>query len=69
MHGKGGPRKKHSETAGGTRRYSLDDVERPRRIGELLTAGLNVAGIVRVLRVEGENSDLRTAPRGPRPKP
>ncbi len=51
-------------TEGGTRRYSRDDVERLRRIGELLAAGLNLAGIVLVLRLEGENADLRTGLRG-----
>ena len=36
-------------TDGGTRRYSADDLERLRRIGDLLDAGLNLAGIRMVL--------------------
>ena len=39
-------------TAGGTRLYSTDDVARLVRIGELLAAGLNLAGIARVLELE-----------------
>jgi MerR family transcriptional regulator/heat shock protein HspR len=51
-------------TAGGTRRYSEEDVERLVRIRELLDAGLNLAGIERVLELEDEVARLRTA-RGP----
>lgn len=47
-------------TAGGTRRYSDDDVERIRHIGELLDAGLNFVGIKRVLEMELELERLRT---------
>ncbi|MDT4980055.1 MAG: MerR family transcriptional regulator, heat shock protein HspR [Pseudonocardiales bacterium] len=46
-------------TGGGTRRYSSDDVERLRRIGELLDAGLNLAGIAAVLELEEANAQLR----------
>jgi MerR family transcriptional regulator/heat shock protein HspR len=46
-------------TDGGTRRYSLDDLDRLRRIGELLAAGLNLAGIAAVLELEADNADLR----------
>ena len=46
-------------TAGGTRRYSPDDLERLRRIKTLLAAGLNLAGIVMVLDLEADNDDLR----------
>jgi DNA-binding transcriptional MerR regulator len=46
-------------TAGGTRRYSEDDVERLVRIRELLDAGLNLAGIERVLELEDEVARLR----------
>jgi DNA-binding transcriptional MerR regulator len=46
-------------TDGGTRRYSEDDLERVRRVLALLEAGLNLAGIVRVLHLEDENSRLR----------
>lgn len=46
-------------TDGGTRRYSAEDLERLRRIGDLLDAGLNLAGISMVLDLESENSELR----------
>ena len=46
-------------TDGGTRRYSTDDLERLRRIGDLLDAGLNLAGISMVLDLEKQNSELR----------
>ena len=48
-------------TEGGTRRYSHDDVERLRRIAELLGAGVNLAGIAMVLRLEADNDALRAA--------
>jgi hypothetical protein len=46
-------------TAGGTRLYSDDDVERLRRIAMLLEEGLNLAGIARVLDLEADNARLR----------
>lgn len=46
-------------TGGGTRRYSPDDLDRLRRIGELLAAGLNIAGIAVVLDLEADNAQLR----------
>ena len=46
-------------TEGGTRRYSADDRDRLRRIGDLLDAGLNLVGIGMVLDLEAENSQLR----------
>jgi MerR family transcriptional regulator/heat shock protein HspR len=46
-------------TPGGTRLYSLDDVERLRRIGALLEEGLNLAGIAKVLALEEEVRVLR----------
>jgi MerR family transcriptional regulator/heat shock protein HspR len=46
-------------TEGGTRRYSEADVERLVRIRELLDAGLNLAGIDRVLELEAEVARLR----------
>lgn len=48
-----------ARTEGGTRRYSRDDLERLRRIGDLLADGLNLAGIDNVLRLEAENAQLR----------
>ena len=62
-------------TEGGTRRYSEEDVERLVRIRELLDAGLNLAGIDKVLELEAEVARLRaqddgatTRSRPPRPK-
>jgi|tagenome__1003787_1003787.scaffolds.fasta_scaffold20928265_4 MerR family transcriptional regulator/heat shock protein HspR len=46
-------------TEGGTRRYSANDLERLRRIVELLEAGLNLAGIALVLDLEDDNARLR----------
>ena len=46
-------------TGGGTRRYSAEDLDRLRRIGDLLDAGLNLAGISMVLELEDQNSELR----------
>ena len=46
-------------TAGGTRLYSSDDIERLQRVAALLQAGLNLAGIAMVLELEDENAGLR----------
>jgi MerR family transcriptional regulator, heat shock protein HspR len=46
-------------TEGGTRRYSANDLDRLRRIGDLLEAGLNLAGIAMVMDLQDENSELR----------
>jgi MerR family transcriptional regulator/heat shock protein HspR len=46
-------------TDGGTRRYSGDDLIRVRRIAELLSAGLNLAGVALVLDLEADNARLR----------
>jgi DNA-binding transcriptional MerR regulator len=46
-------------TDGGTRRYSPNDLDRLRRISDLLDAGLNLAGISMVLGLEHENHQLR----------
>ena len=55
-------------TAGGTRLYSRDDIDRLNRIRDLLAAGLNIAGIAHVLALEdrvqtleSENARLRQA--------
>jgi MerR family transcriptional regulator, heat shock protein HspR len=55
-----------ARTAGGTRRYSDHDLDRLRRIGQLLDDGLNIAGIALVLDLEAENTRLRDR-RGTRP--
>ena len=52
-------------TRGGTRRYSANDLDRLRRIGDLLDAGLNLAGISMVLDLEGENARLRQGHQAP----
>lgn len=46
-------------TEAGTRRYSANDVDRLRRIGDLLDAGLNLAGIAMVMDLQDENNQLR----------
>jgi MerR family transcriptional regulator, heat shock protein HspR len=43
---------------GGTRRYSADDIARLRRIRELVDAGVNLAGIGRILDLEDDNAAL-----------
>ncbi|UYO97602.1 MerR family transcriptional regulator [Microbacterium sp. M28] len=48
-----------SRSDGGTRRYSDDDVERLRRVTDLRSEGVNLAGIRRVLELEDENASLR----------
>lgn len=48
-----------ARTAGGTRRYSENDLNRLRRVGELLDEGVNLAGAALVLELERENARLR----------
>ncbi|TIC85876.1 MerR family transcriptional regulator [Nocardioides sp. GY 10113] len=48
-----------ARTAGGTRLYSAEDVVVLRRIRELLGEGLNLAGVARVLELEGELARAR----------
>src|SRR5271154_2711526 len=43
---------------GGTRRYSSDDLARLRRISQLVAAGVNLAGISRILDLEDDNAAL-----------
>jgi DNA-binding transcriptional MerR regulator len=45
-------------STGGTRRYSADDLTRLRRISELVAAGVNIAGISRILSLEDRNAAL-----------
>lgn len=59
-----------ARTSGGTRLYSRADIDRLVRIRDLLTDGLNLAGIARVLaleedvrRLEAANERLRRASR------
>ena len=48
-----------ARTAGGTRLYSEADIAVLLRISDLLADGLNLAGIARVLELDGEVADLR----------
>lgn len=48
-----------ARTDGGTRRYSRADVDRIVHIRTLLAEGLNLAGVARVLALEGEVRALR----------
>lgn len=50
-----------SRTDGGTRVYSIDDVARLVRIGELLADGLNLAGVARVLELEESVGELQAS--------
>ena len=43
-----------ARTGGGSRRYSEDDIERLRRIQDLTTDGLNLAGVKKVIELEDE---------------
>jgi len=51
-----------ARTAGGTRLYSEADIVVLRRIGELLSEGLNLAGIRKVLELESQVAQLRGSP-------
>jgi DNA-binding transcriptional MerR regulator len=46
-------------SAGGTRRYSANDVDRLHQITELLEQGLNLAGVAMVLELRDDNTRLR----------
>jgi MerR family transcriptional regulator/heat shock protein HspR len=48
-----------ARSGGGTRLYSANDLERLRHIGDLIAAGVNLAGVSVVLGLESENADLR----------
>src|SRR5690242_14987552 len=47
-----------ARSAGGTRRYSADDLVRLQRISELVADGVNLAGIARILELEDRNEAL-----------
>jgi MerR family transcriptional regulator, heat shock protein HspR len=47
-----------ARTGGGSRRYSEADIDRLRRILDLTSAGLNLAGVQMVLALEDENRRL-----------
>ncbi len=46
---------------GGTRRYSAADLARLKRISELVGAGINLAGVARILDLEDHNATLSAA--------
>jgi MerR family transcriptional regulator/heat shock protein HspR len=48
-----------ARSEGGTRRYSGEDVERLRLIASLTGAGLNLAGVKKVLTLQAELAELR----------
>ena len=48
-----------ARSAGGTRRYSGDDLERLRRIAQLVDAGLNMTGVAMVLDLQDRNALLQ----------
>ena len=48
-----------ARTSGGSRRYSDADIDLLKRIQDLTNAGLNLAGVERVLLLEEENRRLR----------
>lgn len=47
-----------TRSEGGTRRYSADDLVRLQRISELVDAGVNLAGVTRILSLEDRNAEL-----------
>ncbi|MEA3020520.1 MAG: MerR family transcriptional regulator, heat shock protein HspR, partial [Actinomycetota bacterium] len=50
-----------ARTHGGNRRYSEIDIDKLRRIQELTTDGLNLAGVKRVLELEARIAELEQA--------
>ncbi|WP_350353262.1 MerR family transcriptional regulator [Microbacterium sp. A8/3-1] len=50
-----------ARTDGGTRRYSANDIDRMRRIADLQTDGVNLAGIGKVMGLQDENAELRAS--------
>ena len=55
-----------ARTGGGNRRYSEEDIELLRRIQDLTTEGLNLAGVKRVLELEAEVARLEAELEGAR---
>jgi MerR family transcriptional regulator, heat shock protein HspR len=47
-------------SAGGTRRYSDDDLKRLSRITELVAQGINLAGVAEILDLETKNIQLES---------
>ena len=49
-----------SRTQGNTRRYSELDIQRLQRIQELTNEGINLAGVLRIMKLEREIAKLKT---------
>lgn len=49
-----------ARTAGGTRRYSDDDLDRLARISDLVDQGVNITGIGHILDLEHRNTELES---------
>ena len=47
-----------ARSEGGTRRYSADDLARLQRVSELVNAGVNLAGVARILDLQDRNKLL-----------
>ena len=48
-----------ARSGGGTRRYSSEDLERLRRIAQLVSTGVNLASVAIVLDLQDANDQLR----------
>ena len=48
-----------ARSGAGTRRYSSDDLQRLRRIADLVAAGVNLTGVVMVLDLQDANARLQ----------
>jgi len=58
-----------ARSVGGTRRYSSADLQRLRRIGDLMATGLNLAGVAMVIELQDTNARLRADLDANRPDP
>ena len=48
-----------ARSGGGTRRYSSEDLDRVRRIADLVAGGVNLAGVAMVLDLQDANARLK----------
>ena len=49
-----------ARTDGGTRRYSEDDLDRLRRVTDLVDEGVNLAGVKKILQLQDDHAQLHT---------
>ena len=49
-----------ARTDGGTRRYSEDDLDRLEQISDLVSEGVNIAGVAQILELQRRNSELES---------